>query len=172
MSQRHAAQKATAEFDALFEAHYRRVCRAVYRLVGDTDLAEELAAEAFWKLHQKRPTRLTNAEAWLCRTGVRLALDRLRKDKRRLQYESTAPGPDGPLSPEEHVGREQERARVRRVLAAMKPAHAALLLLRSEGLTYGELAVALDLNPASVGTMLARAETKFRQQYEKQYGEH
>ena len=86
-----AVEHATAEFDALFRAHYRRICRVIYRIVGQPDLAEELAAEAFWKLHQRRPAHLTNAEAWLCRTGVRLALDSLRKGRRRAHYESAAP---------------------------------------------------------------------------------
>ena len=40
-------------------------------------------------------------------------------------------------------------------------------MLRAEGLSYQELAAALDLNPASVGTMLTRAEARFRQEYEK-----
>jgi DNA-directed RNA polymerase specialized sigma24 family protein len=88
-----AVEHTTAEFDALFRAHYRRICRVIYRIVGQPDLAESLAAEAFWKLHQRRPAHLTNAEAWLCRTAVRLALDSLRKDKRRVRYESAAPPP-------------------------------------------------------------------------------
>ena len=50
-----AVEHTTAEFDALFRAHYRRICRVIYRIVGQPDLAESLAAEAFWKLHQRRP---------------------------------------------------------------------------------------------------------------------
>jgi RNA polymerase sigma-70 factor, ECF subfamily len=163
-------QNAATDFDALFRAHYRRLCRVIYRVVGQTDLAEELAAEAFWKLHQRRPARLTNADAWLCRTGVRLALDALRKGRRRQRYESASPEPDGPPNPEEGLARAQDQERVRQVLAAMKPAQAALLLLRAEGLSYHELAAALELNPASVGTMIARAEARFKEDYETRYG--
>ncbi len=94
MNQGRSAEQATSGFDALFRAHYRRLARILYRIVGQTDLAEELAAEAFWKLHQRRPAHLANAEGWLCRTGVRLALDALRKGKRRAHYESAAPQPD------------------------------------------------------------------------------
>jgi RNA polymerase sigma-70 factor (ECF subfamily) len=46
-----------------------------------------------------------------------------------------------------------------------------LLLLRSHGLSYGELASALHLNPASVGTLLSRAQDAFRKEYIKRYGE-
>jgi RNA polymerase sigma-70 factor, ECF subfamily len=170
-----AVDHTAAEFDALFRAHYRRICRVIYRIVGQPDLAEELAAEAFWKLHERRPAHLTNAEGWLCRTGVRLALDSLRKGRRRAHYENAAsPSPTtaaAATNPEADFARTEEQERVREVLAAIKPDHAALLMLRAEGLSYQELAAALQLNPASVGTTLARAEARFKQEYEKRHGD-
>jgi len=60
---------------------------------------------------------------------------------------------------------------VRQVLASLKPVQAAMLLLRSEGLSYAELAAALNLNPASVGTLLARAGQAFKKEYVIRYGE-
>ena len=36
---------------------------------------------------------------------------------------------------------------------------------------YDELASTLDLNPSSVGTLLARAQQAFRKEYIKRYGE-
>ncbi len=104
-----SAEQAPSGFDALFRAHYRRLARILYRVVGQTDLAEELAAEAFWKLHQRSPAQLANAEGWLCRAGVRLALDALRKGKRRAHYESAAPPPDAPRSPEDDFARGEEQ---------------------------------------------------------------
>lgn len=59
---------------------------------------------------------------------------------------------------------------VRRVLAILDRRDAALLLLRADGLSYGELAAALDLNPASIGTLLSRAQLAFRKEYERNYG--
>jgi RNA polymerase sigma-70 factor (ECF subfamily) len=170
LNRRPRAEQAPSGFDALFRAHYRRLARILYRIVGRTDLAEELAAEAFWKLHQRRPAHLTNGEGWLCRTGVRLALDALRKGKRRAHYESAAPRPDPPCSPEDDFARGEEQERVREVLARLKSSHATLLMLRAEGLSYEELAATLRLNPASVGTMLARAEGQFKREYELCHG--
>ncbi|MBA3258421.1 MAG: hypothetical protein H0T68_03010, partial [Gemmatimonadales bacterium] len=40
-----------------------------------------------------------------------------------------------------------------------------LLLLHTEGYSYRDLAVALGLNEASVGTLLARARRAFRRCY-------
>jgi RNA polymerase sigma-70 factor (ECF subfamily) len=55
-------------------------------------------------------------------------------------------------------------------LGALSPRQAELLLLRSQGLNYDELASTLDLNPASVGTLLSRAQQAFRKEYVEKYG--
>ena len=57
------------------------------------------------------------------------------------------------------------------VLAVIQPRQAELLVLRSQGLSYDELAGALDLKPASIGTFLIRAEQAFRKEYIKRYGQ-
>ena len=61
------------DFDALFTftAHYHRLARLIYRVVGDTGYAEELAAEAFWKLHRNPPSSDSNLAGWLYRAGLR-----------------------------------------------------------------------------------------------------
>jgi RNA polymerase sigma-70 factor (ECF subfamily) len=155
------------DFDALFRSGYRRLARLLYRVTGDYARAEEVASEAFWRLHLKPPPLDTNLEGWLYRTGLRLALDHLKKERRRSRYESLAAVlrlADQPSAPS------GERDRVRAVLAALKPAHTGLILLRAEGFSYAEAATALALNPASVGTLLARAEAAFRKEYVRRYG--
>src|ERR1051326_2445306 len=83
------------DFDALFTAHYAALARMICRLVGDIGWAQELAAEAFWKLHRRPPRSRQNLIGWLYRTGLNLALDNLKKQKRRAHYEAlaSAPGP-------------------------------------------------------------------------------
>ena len=54
--------------------------------------------------------------------------------------------------------------------ADLKPAQAQLLLLRASGHSYKELAAALEIEPASVGTMLIRAEAAFEKLYREIYG--
>jgi RNA polymerase sigma-70 factor, ECF subfamily len=69
------------------------------------------------------------------------------------------------------LAQQEEQGRVRATLAALKPDQTTLIVLRSDGFTYAELAAALDLNPTSVGTALSRAEAAFRKEYVKRYGE-
>ena len=84
------------------------------------------------------------------------------------QYEEAAGGArdEGKnSSPLESLLREEKCLRVRAALSLVKPAQAQLLILRSSGLSYKELADALNVKTSSIGTMLNRAEEEFRNCY-------
>jgi RNA polymerase sigma-70 factor (ECF subfamily) len=159
------------DFDAFFLANYDRIARAVVRVVGDPARAEDLAAEAFWKLWRNPRAQGDKAGGWLYRTAIRMALNELRGNARRNRYESQSPMADDALTPEEAHAAAEERQHVRRVLAILDPRQAELLLLRSSGLSYDAVATAADLNPRSVGTLLSRAQQAFRKEYLKLYGQ-
>jgi RNA polymerase sigma-70 factor (ECF subfamily) len=53
----------------------------------------------------------------------------------------------------------EERSRVRAALARLPRKQAAALVLRHSGLSYAEVAAALDMSPSSVGTTVRRAES-------------
>ena len=96
----------------------------------------------------------------------------MRKQTRREKYERLF-GLSGKVpTPEDLQTASEHRRQVRIVLAALAFREAALLLLRSHGLSYKEIAQALDLNPASVGKLLGRAQEAFRKEYIKRYGKH
>ena len=163
--------ESTSQFDELFTAHYAALARLIYRVVGDAGWAEELAAEAFWKLHRNPPASDHNLAGWLYRAGLRLALDNLKKRKRRVHYEALAPAPGTLPGPEETLEHREQQVRVRQVLAALRPEQATMLVLRSEGYSLAEVAAILYFSPSSVGTLLARAERAFRREYVNRYGE-
>jgi RNA polymerase sigma factor (sigma-70 family) len=99
-----------------------------------------------------------------------MALDELRRQFRREKYERLFNLGRRIRTPEElHLEHEEQR-RVRTVLSKLKKTEAELLILRSNDLTYEEIANALNLNSASIGTLLRRAEEKFRKVYVRQYG--
>src|SRR3989338_8488495 len=160
-----------AAFEAQFIEHYPRVYALLYRLVGDRAAAEDLALEAFWRLWQHAPSAVENLGGWLYRVAVRLGYNALRAEQRRAQYEARAgrdlleqnPAPN----PADEVEQAEERRRVRAVLAQMPEREAQLLVLRSAGHTYREIALALHLAPNSVGTLLTRAEEIFERLYRK-----
>jgi RNA polymerase sigma-70 factor (ECF subfamily) len=159
------------DFEAFFHAHYARVARAVARVTGDPARAEDLAAEALWKLWRTPRAHGGAAAGWLYRTAIRLGLNELRGRARRGWYESLSITVGAVSTPEEVHAAAEERDYVRAALAALDPRDAELLLLRAGGLAYHEVAAALEINPASVGTLLARAQRAFRKEYVSRYGE-
>lgn len=159
------------DFETVFAAHYERIARAIARVIQDNGRAEELAVEAFCRLWKHPRAHGDQAAGWLHRTAVRLALDELRRRARRAHYERLFAFLRAPKTPHDLFQASEEQGRVRAVLAAMDKRRAELLLLRHDGLSYEELASSLGFNPASVGTLLNRAEQAFRKDYIKRYGE-
>jgi RNA polymerase sigma-70 factor, ECF subfamily len=162
---------ATPVFEALFQAHYEPIARAIARVIRDNGRAEELAVETFWKLWWNPSAQGDRAAGWLHRTAVRLAIDELRRSTRRARYEPLLAWTRGARTPHDLFSAAQEQGRVRTALAAIAPRQAELLLMRHDGSSYDEIASSLELNPASVGTLLSRAHEAFRKEYTKRYGE-
>jgi RNA polymerase sigma-70 factor (ECF subfamily) len=168
-----AQANSVADFETLFQEHWPRVYGVIFRLVGDHAEAEDLALEAFLKLHSKiNGTRKVKAESiggWLYRVATNLGLNALRSRKRREQYELEA----GRISleashfenPAVEIERAEERQRVRSVLAKMNSRSAKILVLRHSGLSYAEIAAAVRVSPNSVGKLLSRAERDFERRY-------
>ncbi len=145
------------------------------QLVGDPAEAEDLALETFWRLHQRPPQNVArdaqNLGGWLYRVATNLGLNALRARKRRTQHELAAGKwtlENQERDPAQEIIAVEERAQVRSVLSAMDARQAQLLTLRYSGMSYAELAVALELAPTSVGTLLARAEREFERRYREQ----
>jgi len=147
--------------------HWAMVCRILAHLLGDGDEAQDVALEIFRRLDHRRPPE--HLQAYLRRAAVNAGLNALRAQQRRRRYEQEA----GRIvlqagcaaDPAIHVERAEQVIQVRRVLAAMRPRSARILILRHTGLSYDEIARALGVSPSSVGTLLARAEAAFAKRY-------
>jgi len=157
------------EFRVVFLQHYARIVAILMRLLGDLSHAEEVTNDAFWRLYRQPALQVDgNVGGWLYRTATNLGIDALRASGRRRRYEEAAGGArdeGGVGGPLDTLLREEKCRRVRVVLALIKPAQAQLLILRSTGLSYKELADALDVKVSGIGTMLNRAEEEFRIRY-------
>jgi len=162
------------DIEAVFRAHYARIARIIERVVRDRGRSEELAVEVFLKLWRNQKAQYENVEAWLYRVAVRVGIDELRRQMRRAHYERLLKWvrPRSiPPTPEQLHSTSEQQNRVRAVLSELDPRQAQFLLLRSQDFTYDELASILNLNPASIGTLLSRAQESFRKEYIKKYGQ-
>jgi RNA polymerase sigma-70 factor, ECF subfamily len=167
------ARETHLDIETLFRAHYGRVARIIARAVRDRARSEELAVEVFLKLWRNHGVQSENVEGWLYRVAVRTSLDELRRQRRRGHYERmlawvhTRPPA---ATPEDIYSVSQKQDKVRSVLSILKPRQAQFLLLRSHDFSYQEAASILNVNPASIGTLVSRAEESFRKEYIKRYG--
>lgn len=165
---------AELDLETLFHAQYERIARVIAGVIRDPARAEELAVEVFLKWERTPSARGEGAQGWLYRVAVRAALNELRRRTLRSRCERVlgfvTHGMTAASMPDEIYAIEEEERRVRLVLSAIEPRQAELLLLRSNDLSYQELASALNLNPASIGTLLRRALEAFRKEFIRRYG--
>jgi RNA polymerase sigma-70 factor (ECF subfamily) len=166
-----AAIESPPSFESLFHAHHEGITRMIARIIRDPGRAEEVAVEVFWKFWRRPKAHGSMAAGWLHRTAVRMSINELRRQVRATRKEVFARQEDEPPDPERMMAASQEQQQVRIVLAKIQPRDAELLLLRSSGLSYEELATALDLKAVSVGTLLNRARQAFRKEYVKRFGD-
>ncbi len=167
------ANETHLDIETLFRAHYGRVARIIARAVRDRARSEELAVEVFLKLWRNHKAQSENVEGWLYRVAVRTGLDELRRQTRQGHYERMLAWfqPRSPAAtPEDIHSVSQKQAKVRSVLSILERRQAQFLLLRSQDFTYQEVASILNMNPASIGTLVSRAEESFRKEYIKRYG--
>ena len=170
LSRAHAGDQAS--FDELFLRYYGRIYDVLFRLTGDPAEADDLAQETFIRLYRSPlpAGREHNVGGWLYRVAVNLGYNALRASRRRATYEQ-AGDVAAFADPETVATQNDERRYVHETLAQLTEQQAQLLILRHAGLSYKELAQALDVAPTSIGTLLARAERAFEARYRATAGQ-
>lgn len=158
-----------AQVAGLFAAHFHRLYRVLDRLSGDPELASDLAQDTFVRLY-RRGSLPDRPDAWLISVAMNLfrnaAASRSRRRRLLTLDRGEAVHSDPEPSPDSASTSDELRAAVRTALDRVAERDRRLLLLRAEGYSYRDIAAALELNEASVGTMLARAVRSFRSVWE------
>jgi RNA polymerase sigma factor (sigma-70 family) len=153
-------------FEALFKTEYARVAGIANRVVSDPQEAEDIAQEVFIDFHRLHSATSPYAGPWLYRAAVHTALNRIRGRRRRQRRELAQAVHEGAHSvdPQQVAEANEDRRRVRAALAKLPPKPAAVLVLRASGLSYAEVAQALGIGTAQIGTLLRRAEAALRKE--------
>ncbi len=153
-----------ADLEQIFRTAYPRVVAVAARVLGSRDEAEDIAQEVFLTFG-RTSVPAGEAAGWLSVAAAHTALNHLRSGRRRASREE-AVGDPGAMAPDvaDTVVTLDERRRVRAALATLPRKQAVALVLRHTGLSYTEVAAALDLSPGSVGTTVRRAESALRKE--------
>ena len=146
---------------------WARVVASLTKRFGDLDIAEEAAAEAFATAVERWPADGVppNPGAWLTTTANRKAIDRIRRENRRVDKQKKAqiPYDDGPAGPTGDIDDE----RLRLIFTCCHPALAmesrvALTLRLVAGLTVPEIARAFLVQENAMGQRITRAKAKIK----------
>jgi RNA polymerase sigma-70 factor (ECF subfamily) len=157
MSRAHAGIRPDRE--EVFRTDYARVVAVAARVLGSRDQAEDVAQEVFLSFGRST-VPAGEAGGWLTVAATHTALNVLRSGRRRSAREEAADeGPTVVPDVADLVVTRAERSAVRAALARLPHRQAAALVLRHSGLSYAEVAAALDMSPGSVGTTVRRAES-------------
>jgi RNA polymerase sigma-70 factor (ECF subfamily) len=153
---------------ALFKAYHVPLVRFLTRRLGDRDWAEELAQETF--VRALKQDEIASERSWLFAVASNLVRDEARREARerkrqevlRAQAEAESSVEPAATSME----RAEDRALARQAIEMLGERDRDALLMREEGLGYEEIAEALGLSVASVGTTLSRARRRLMEAYE------
>ena len=158
-----------AAFRTLYQRYARAMVGYCHRYVKDAARAEELAQDVFLKVHASaaRWTPSARFKTWLYRVATNHCLNELRRAEHQARQdgpldEEGSPDLDalasrGP-SPHQELEAGRLEAALRRVLASLPESQrAAFVLCRLEGLSYEEIAGALETSVAAVKSLIHRA---------------
>jgi RNA polymerase sigma-70 factor, ECF subfamily len=160
-------------FEELVIAYQHRVFGVALRMLGSRAEAEEAAQEVFLRAHRAIADFRGDAKlsTWLYAIASRLCMNRLASGERRLLREgeeTLARIPSGHPSPADELERSERDAALHRAIAELSDERRMVVVLRDlEGLSYEEIASALDLELGTVRSRLHRARMDLKEKLER-----
>ena len=161
-------------FDELVKRYRDRVYGMALHLLGDKDLAEDMAQEAFLRAFQRLTLFDPNKgsfSTWLMTLTTRLCLNALKRRGLEQQWIAEQEGEtfelaelgEDALSPEEEWWAAERRLVIRKLLSTMHPMQRAILLLRyGEEMSIQEIAQVLQVPIGTVKAWLFRGREVLR----------
>jgi RNA polymerase sigma-70 factor (ECF subfamily) len=165
---RRAHRGDAAAFDELVQRFHRAIYRVCWRLLRSSD-ADDVAQDTFVRafVHFERFDPDRPVLPWLVAIARRLCLDLLRRRKMMARIETVpiadplAPGPESEASLREQL------SRLDRALADLDEGpREAVVLFHIEGMSYRDIAAALEVPMGTVMTWLHRGRAQLKQAIE------
>jgi RNA polymerase sigma-70 factor (ECF subfamily) len=151
---------------ALLEHYEPRVLGLLSWMLGyEEPQLEDLAQETFFRVLRALPGFHTRSSGrlgtWILTIATRLALDQVRRDPGNPETTPVVPQtPVGLPRPDQDVERRNVARALMDAIQGLRPRFQAAFLLREvHGLSYEEIAVALDIETGTVKSRLSRART-------------
>jgi RNA polymerase sigma-70 factor, ECF subfamily len=160
-------------FEELVAAHQHRIFGVALRMLGSAAEAEEVAQEVFLRAHRALAGFRGDAKlsTWLYGIAARLCLNRRASASGRMVREGeemltriASAQPD----PATRLERSELWTALRQAIADLPAERRVVVVLRDiEGLSYEEIARALELEPGTVRSRLHRARMDLKEKLER-----
>ncbi|WP_411681955.1 sigma-70 family RNA polymerase sigma factor [Clostridium thailandense] len=159
-------KKYEQNFKIAYEKYYDTILRRISYLTQDIHAAEDLAQEVFIKLYNSPPVH-DNIAAWLNKVSANVSYNYIRdkkihEGKNEMIYEKET---DNVISIEEVAINNCEVDLTKKVLNMLSSRDRMCLLLKFSGYKYSEIAEVIGVDKNSIGTLISRAQTKFKKNY-------
>jgi len=163
-----------AAYTELVSRYQERAFWVAYNLLGNMDEAKDTAQEAFIRVYRAidRFDFNMNFYTWLYRIVTNLAIDHLRKLKKRRHtsldgLEEVIRDPSAEQQPSFRQEREEKKNTVREVLKKLPEKYKTMLVLRDiEGLSCREISSIINATHATVRWRLHTARKLFKERWE------
>ncbi len=145
------------KYALLVERYQDMIHNLSYRMVGDVEVARDVAQESFISAYLALKNFQRNAKfsSWLCRITINKCRDYLRSKKDFVSVDNLAELSAPEVSPEEAASRKQVRDGIQTALNSLPEDYREVIILKHiEGLDYREIEKILGI---SVNTLKVKA---------------
>ena len=152
----------------IYRENYPIVYGYLLSLCGDIPLAEDLAAETFFKafLHPRRYDGRCKLSTWLCTIGRnRYFNERKRQARSHRLTARPAVAPD----PEEALLEKEQIAQLYRITRQLEPPYGQVFFMRLDGLSFRQIGEAMGKSENWARVTFYRAKVKAQERMEDLY---
>ncbi len=153
----------------IYQENYPIVYGYLLSLCGDIPLAEDLAAETFFKafLHPRRYDGRCKLSTWLCTIGKNLYIN---ERKRQQRSRRLFPRPSAVPDPEEVLLEKEQLTQLYRETQQLEPPYGQVFFMRMEGLSFRQIGEAMGKSENWARVTFFRAKVKIQERMEDLYG--
>lgn len=157
-------------FKREFLPYHRKLYGVAYRLLENTEDAEDVVQEAYLKLWDKREglAIISNAEAFCVTLVKNMCFDLLRSGKYVLSRQGVELSEVCEATPADNLELRDEAKQVRQIIARLPLQQQRVVTLRDvKGCSFEEIERLTGLNATNVRVLLSRARKKIREEFNK-----
>lgn len=176
-------------FQMLVGRYQKKLFSIIFGMIHHPEDAMDIVQETFLKVYRYLPNFQGNSSfyTWIYRIAVNLCIDFLRREGKHqaidyddsLQHQNDASEAEGGMvfcthvnDPARLLKNKELGEEIQKGILALSPNHRAVILLREvEGMSYEEMAAALQCSKGTVMSRLHHARAKLREYLEAYLGE-